>query len=53
VEATPPPAESPILHSNRFSLVDGRGRLRGSYEAFEENALDRLLADLEYLEREK
>jgi protein SCO1/2 len=53
VEATPSPAESPILHSNRFSLVDGQGRLRGSYEVFEENALDRLLADLEILEREK
>jgi len=53
VEATPPPAEAPILHSNRFSLVDGRGRMRGSYEAFEEDALDRLLADLETLEAER
>jgi protein SCO1 len=52
VEATPPPAESPILHSNRFSLVDAHGRLRGSYEAFEEDALDRLLRDLKALERE-
>ncbi len=50
VEETPPPAESPILHSNRFSLVDGQGRLRGSYEAFEKDALDRLLRDLKALE---
>lgn len=50
VEEAPPSAESPILHSNRFSLLDGQGRLRGSYEAFEKDALDRLLRDLKALE---
>jgi hypothetical protein len=36
----------PILHSSRLMLVDGAGRIRGAYEAFEPDALDRLLADL-------
>lgn len=52
VEATPEDATSPILHSNRFALVDGQGRLRATYIAFEEDALDRILADLRNLERE-
>lgn len=46
VEATPEVEASPILHSNRFVLVDAQGRLRGLYDAFEEGAFDRLLADL-------
>jgi cytochrome oxidase Cu insertion factor (SCO1/SenC/PrrC family) len=53
VEATPEDTTSPILHSNRFALVDGRGRLRATYIAFEEDALDRILADLRNLEREE
>ncbi|MEO8274579.1 MAG: SCO family protein [Thermoanaerobaculia bacterium] len=52
VEATPANATSPILHSNRFALVDGHGRLRATYEAFEEHGLDRLLTDLARVERE-
>ena len=50
VEEIPPPAESPILHSNRFCLIDGAGRLRSTYEAFDARALDRILADLEGIE---
>jgi cytochrome oxidase Cu insertion factor (SCO1/SenC/PrrC family) len=49
VEDAPEVEASPILHSNRFVLVDGAGRIRSSYEAFEEDALDRLLADLRAL----
>jgi cytochrome oxidase Cu insertion factor (SCO1/SenC/PrrC family) len=52
VEATPASVDSPILHSNRFALIDRRGRLRATYEAFEEEALDRILADLKALEAE-
>lgn len=51
VEATPQDTASPILHSNRFALVDGRGRLRATYPALEADALDRILADLGELER--
>lgn len=47
VEAAPEVEASPILHSNRFALVDSAGRLRETYEAFDEDALDRLVADLE------
>jgi protein SCO1/2 len=36
----------PILHSTRFVLVDGEGRIRGYYEAFDEESVARLRADL-------
>lgn len=51
VEETPQDATSPILHSNRFALIDGEGRLRATYEALEEGALERILADLKQIER--
>lgn len=43
---------NPFLHSNRFALVDGEGRLRGTYEAFDEAAMKRLVSDLASVERE-
>jgi len=46
VEDTPEVEGSPILHSNRFVLVDGKGRMRGFYEAFDEAAMAELAADL-------
>ena len=46
VEDDPDNAAMPILHSNRFALVDGSGRLRGTYDAFEPEAIELLLADL-------
>jgi len=46
VEDDPGNPAMPILHSNRFALVDGAGRIRGTYEAFEPEAIERLLADL-------
>ena len=52
VEEAPENPEMPILHSNRFVLVDGEGRLRGAYDAFEPDALDRLLGDLAALQAE-
>jgi len=53
VEAQPQVTASPILHSNRFVLVDGRGRVRGTYEAFDADALDRLRRDLRGIEAER
>lgn len=41
-----PPAE-PILHSTRFVLVDGQGRIRGYYDGFDEESMKRLVRDLE------
>jgi cytochrome oxidase Cu insertion factor (SCO1/SenC/PrrC family) len=55
LEMDPPPgppgaiAPEPILHSTRFVLVDGEGRIRGYYEAFDEEAMKRLAADLRAL----
>lgn len=54
----PPPAPDapagagpvePILHSNRFVLVDGQARIRGYYDAFDEEAMAKLRRDLEAL----
>lgn len=52
VEDDPDNVAMPILHSNRFALVDAEGRLRGTYEAFEPDGLERLLADLAAVEAE-
>jgi protein SCO1/2 len=49
VEEAPEVEGSPILHSNRFVLVDSAGRVRGTYEAFDEAALERLLDELDAL----
>jgi protein SCO1/2 len=38
------PAE-PIVHSTRFVLVDGQGRIRGYYGMDDGDALDRLKTD--------
>jgi len=53
VEDQPEVAAMPVLHSNRFALVDSAGRVRFTVEAFEEDALDRLLDALATLEREE
>jgi protein SCO1 len=55
IDNTPPPAQTasptaePILHSTRFVLVDGQGRIRGYYEAFDEESMKRLERDLRAL----
>ncbi len=51
VELAPEGGDSiePILHSNRFVLVDGEGWVRGYYDAFENAEIGRLLADFERL----
>lgn len=41
----PPAHPGPILHSTRFVLIDPQGRIRGYYDAFEEEDLDRLVRD--------
>ncbi len=49
-----PEAEAePIIHSNRFVLVDGAGRIRGYYDGFEEEEMQRLLADLDKVAGER
>lgn len=49
LEMDPPPemaGPEPILHSTRFVLVDGEGRIRGYYEAFDEASTEKLRRDL-------
>ncbi len=50
VDDAPPPElvspQEPILHSTRLVLVDGRGRIRGYYDGFRGEELQRLAADL-------
>jgi protein SCO1/2 len=50
-DTTPVNEDEPILHSTRFVLVDGEGRIRGYYEAFDEEAVKKLMADVEALAR--
>jgi protein SCO1/2 len=44
------PAVEPILHSTRFVLVDGLGRIRGYYDGFDEESMKKLRQDLEAVE---
>ena len=44
-------APEPIVHSTRFVLVDGEGRIRGYYDAFDEESMERLERDLAALTR--
>jgi protein SCO1 len=41
------PTAEPILHSTRFVLVDAEGRIRGYYDAFDEELMQRLESDLQ------
>ncbi len=43
------PGSGPIIHSNRFVLVDGQAKIRGYYDSFDEADVDRLLADVRRL----
>jgi cytochrome oxidase Cu insertion factor (SCO1/SenC/PrrC family) len=45
-------AEEPIIHSNRFVLVDRQGRIRGYYDGTDEEGVAQLLKDLKKLYRE-
>lgn len=47
VEINPEPNTlEPVLHSTRFVLVDGEGRIRGYYDGFDEESVGRLEGDL-------
>lgn len=48
---TPENAAMPVLHTTRFALVDGAGGVRGFYDAYDPEDLDRLVADALRLER--
>ena len=37
--------EDPILHSDRFALVDRRGRIRGYYDGLNENEVKQMQED--------
>jgi protein SCO1/2 len=43
-EGTAPP-EEPIVHSTRFVLVDGRGRIRGYYDGMSREGVEQLERD--------
>jgi protein SCO1/2 len=46
VEPVGGPEKEPILHSTRFVLVDARGRIRGYYDGFDAEAMEKLERDL-------
>lgn len=43
--------DEPIIHSTRLVLVDGQGRVRGTYDAFDDEALAALERDIARLAR--
>jgi protein SCO1/2 len=45
-------ADDPFLHSERFVLVDGRGRIRGYYHGTDPEGVKALLADFRRLRAE-
>lgn len=49
VEPSAGDAQSPILHSGKFVLVDRQGQVRGLYEGQDEEDRTRLLADIKRL----
>lgn len=51
IDDLPNPAagSDPIVHSNRFVLVDQQGQVRSYYDAFDDVELDRLLDDIDEL----
>lgn len=49
VEANPGDPNDPILHSTRLVLVDAENRIRGYYDALDDDALERLEKDLAHL----
>ena len=57
IETSPPEGvatgDDPVIHSNRFVLVDRRGRIRGYYDPFDEAEIARLLGDVRALLRER
>jgi protein SCO1 len=44
--------EEPTMHSSRFALVDGNGRIRGYYDSADSEAMDRLVREARLLERQ-
>ncbi len=57
VETSPPDdvaiGDDPIIHSNRFVLVDRENRIRGYYDPFEDTEIDRLLGDVKRVLKER
>ncbi len=55
VDRSPPPGVGvgPIVHSNRFVLVDGAAQIRGYYDSFDRAEIERLLGDVRALLKER
>lgn len=53
LDTSPPPemltGPDPIIHSNRFVLVDAEGKIRGYYDAFDPREIENLKRDLDRL----
>jgi protein SCO1/2 len=49
MRATPAEGDTPILHDEKFVLVDSKGNLRGAYSSQDEDAMKRLMDDAKKL----
>ncbi|MDD5543555.1 MAG: SCO family protein [Acidobacteriia bacterium] len=50
--AKTPSGQGPIVHSTRFVLVDGQGRLRGYYDSDDDDSMKQFVVDIRRVERE-
>ncbi len=57
VESSPPAGvaigDDPIIHSNRFVLVDRQNRIRGYYDPFDSKEIERLLREVKVVLKER
>ena len=57
VDASPPAevvlGNDPIIHSNRFVLVDRKNRIRGFYDPFDPEGIERLLREVKVVLKER
>lgn len=49
ISVRPAQGEEPLLHSDKFLLVDGQGNVRGIYDSKDDDSLKKLAADAEKL----
>ena len=53
ITAVPATKEDPILHSDRFLLIDGDGNMRGVYDSKDEQSMQKLVDDAAFLSRSR
>ncbi|HEX4794377.1 MAG TPA: SCO family protein, partial [Humisphaera sp.] len=53
ITAVPATKDDPIMHSDRFLLIDGDGNVRGVYDSKDEQSMQKLVDDAAFLSRSR